>query len=82
MIYLIVNVILLLTGSYLIQKHLGYDDTDQNLMIIGVLGFGGISELTYLLIGLFTGMSGAVLLSHAIAMLFSFGLAYYFHTKN
>lgn len=82
MIYFILSIILIYTAIHLMKKHSRYTDADVNIMFIGVLGVGCVIDLTKLLIGLFTGVAGSVLLSYVITTLIYFGSAYYFHTRN
>ena len=82
MAFLLVYLGLIIGASHLLKSKLGFSRQDTNIMWVGILGISALEALAQILVGLFIGMAGGLLLTHLISGLISGGFAYYIYTKS
>ena len=82
MAYLLVLLALVIAGSYLLQQKLGLSSNDLDVMIVGIFGFGFLEALAGILVGVFAGATGTMLLASVLSLLLNGGLCYYFFKRS
>ena len=82
MTYLLLSILLFVAGAYLLYSKFGVSQSELNIMFTGLFGGHIVESLTHLIIALFSGAAGVVILGYLVGLAISGAFFYYFFNKS